>query len=144
MAQRIKGQECTISIVRDGVLEAELTDIQDFNATLMLELLQQGFLGETTDRFDEVFKGSKFDFSMQHHSQDHLIFNKAIVDRARRKTPNIIINVQVTFAFPNGDTPTWSWPDASFGEIGVNIPGRAEFKKSKYQGGCGEPDIDLG
>jgi hypothetical protein len=142
--QRIKGQETVISIVRDGVLEAELTDIQSFNATLMLELIQQGYLGETSDRFDEVFKGSKFDFEMHHHSQDWVTFNKALIDRARRRTPNVVINVQSTFNFPNGDTPTWAWPDAFFGEVGVNLPGRAEYMKTKYQGGCSEPDLTTG
>lgn len=141
MAQRIKSQECTIVIVRNGVVEAELTDIQDFNTSLLLELVQQGYLGETTDRFDEVFKGAKFDFSMHHHSQDHITFNKAIIARARRQAIGMVINVSAVFNFPNGDTPTWTWPDAYFGEIGVNLPGRTEYKKSKYQGGCAEPDM---
>lgn len=144
MAQRIKGQEVSIAIVANGVLQSELTDIQDFNCSLMLELVEQGYLGETTDRFDEVFKGSKFDFTMHHHSQDWVVFNGILVNRARRIATNTVINVQATFSFPNGDTPTWRWPDSFFGEIGVNLPGRAEYMKSKYQGGCSEPDMQEG
>ena len=144
MAQRLKAQEVSIIIVRNSVVEAELTDIQDFNANILLELIQQGYIGETTDRFDEVFKGSKFDFSMHHHSQDWVTFNNALIRRARRLEIGTVINVSAVFAFPNGQTPTWIWPDSFFGEIGVNLPGRAEYMKSKYQGGCGEPDLSEG
>lgn len=144
MGQRLKGQDTTITIVTNGILQANLTDIQDFNCTLLLELVEQGYLGETSDRFDEVFKGSKFDFSMHHHTQDWVTFNGIIVARARRKAPNTVINVQTVFQFPDGTTPVWRWPDSFFGEIGVSIPGRTEYMKSKYQGGCGEPDIETG
>ena len=144
MAQRIKGQEVTILIVSNGILQAELTDVQDFNCSLQLELVEQGYLGETTDRYDEVFKGAKFDMSMHHHSQDWVLFNNVLVARARRLAVNTVINVSAVFSFPNGDTPTWTWPDSYFGEIGVNLPGRAEYMKSKYQGACSEPNLATG
>lgn len=141
MAQRIKGQEVSILVVREGVLEAELTDIQNFNAELKLELLEHGYLGETTDRHDEIFKGAKFDFEMHVHSQDFITFAKAVLDRARRRQPDLVFNIVATFNFPNGQTPTWMFPDAKFGPIPMNVGSRNDYIKVKIDGAVDEPDM---
>lgn len=138
---RLRGQDVTITIVANGVVQNELTDISSFNCTINLELLESAFLGETTSRYDEAYKGSHFDFEMQHHSQDNITFNQAIINRARRITPNTVINVTATMVFPNGDTPTWTWPNSFFGEIPVGTASQKDYMKSKYQGASGEPDF---
>ena len=138
---RIKGQDVTLTIVVNGIVQAELTDILSFNCTIALEMIEAAFLGETTTRYDEYFKGSKFDFEMQHHSQDHITFNQAIINRARRITPNTVINVTAVMVFPNGDPPTWTWPNSFFGEIPVNTGSQKDYVKSKYSGACSEPDF---
>lgn len=143
MAQRIKGQDTTITITTNGVLEAELTDIQSFHVALNIELLEQGYLGETTNRYDEVFKGAHFDFEMHHHSSDYAVFNQKIVDRARRISPNTVINVSSTLFFPNGDIVTTIFPDAKFGTPDQNTPARIEYVKTKYEGACGEPKYQI-
>lgn len=142
MAQRIKGQEVSVLVTMDGELQAEITDIQNFGITLQLELLQQGYLGETSDRYDEVFKGAKFDFEMHTHSQDYWTLVASIIDRARRKTPNLVFNIVATLSYPNGDTPTVTLPDVSWGPSAVNAPARADYVKIKMEGGVGEPDIE--
>jgi hypothetical protein len=139
MAQRIKGQEVTITIVTNGVPQTELTDIQTFHVALNLELTGQGYLGETTDRYDEVFKGAHFDFEMHHHSSDYAVFNQAIVNRARRISPNTVINVSAVLNFPNGDIVTALFPDAFFGTPDQTVPARADYVKTKYDGACSEP-----
>ena len=141
MAQRIRGSECSLNIVRNNALEAEFTDIQNFNVTFQVEMIQQGYVGETTDRYDEVFKGCKLDFEMHCHSSDFLVFTQALEDRARRKTPNIVINAVATLFFANGQTPTVTFMDLYFGEVPINIPGKAEYVKVKLSAGCGETKI---
>lgn len=141
MGQRIKGQEVSIIIVRGGVLESELTDIRNFNVTLMTEIIQQGYLGETTDRFDEVFKGASFDFEMDNHSQDFITFVQAVIDRARRRTPDIVFNISAVLQFPNGQTPTITLPDCFFGPFPLTIGSRTEYAKLKIEGKVSEPDM---
>ncbi len=138
-AQRIKGQEVQIVIVRDGSLEDTLTDIQNFNMEDDIELIQKGYLGEPSDRYDEVFKGTKFDFEIHTHSQDYLAFTQAIRDRAQRKTPDTIFNITAVFSYPNGDTPTRLLPDCHFGPIGDKVGSRGDYKTNKFTGAVGEP-----
>lgn len=139
MAQRVKGQDTTIIIVVNGVPEAELTDIQSFHVAMNLDLLDQGYLGETTNRYDEVFKGAHFDFEMHHHSADYAIFNQKLIDRARRISPNTVINVSTTLVFPNGEVVSTLFPDCSFGTPDQTTSGRTEYVKTKYEGACSEP-----
>jgi hypothetical protein len=144
MAQRIKGQETRLILVTDGHkdgYEEELSDVLNFHVALNSDLLDQGYLSESTDRYDEVFKGAHFDFEMNHHSDDFTAFNQFIVDRARRQNgrTNGTINVSTVLEFDNGDVVTVLFPDAFFGTPDMSFAGRTEYGKTKYEGGCSEP-----
>jgi len=142
-SQRIKGQEVTILIVRDSVLEAELFDIMNFNAEIMLEQIAQGYLGEKTERHDDVYKGTKGDFEMHTHSQDWLTFAAAVKDRAKRNTPDAIFNISAVMFYPNGQTPTMLFPDVKFGALPVNIGSRTDYKKIKIDFVCDDFEISF-
>ena len=142
-AQRIKGQEVQILIVADGELQSTLTDIQNFNIEVELEVISKGYLGEKTERKDYRLKGIKFDGELHIHSQDLLAFVKQIISKAKRITPNVVFNITGIFSFPNGDTPELMLPDVAFGTIPVNIGSQGDYVKSKIQGECGDLDIEL-
>src|SRR5262252_7137116 len=105
-AQRIKGQEATIIITRGGVTEDTLTDIHNFNAEFQGEIKTQGYLGEKTNRNDDVYNGVKLDFEMHSHSQDWLAFMMAIHDRMKRNNPTLVINITADLLYPDLDNPT--------------------------------------
>lgn len=129
--QRIKGQEVSILIVRDGVLEAELTDIQNFNFEPETEIKTQGYLGEKTNRKDEIYNGVKGDMELNLHSQDWFVFMNAVLDRAKRNAPDVQFNISAVLAFPNGQTPTVLFPDVKFGPFPHNTPSRGDYFKVK-------------
>lgn len=133
-AQRIKGQEVAILIVRDSTLEDTLTDIQNFNLELELEIKSQGYLGEKTNRKDDIFNGVKFDMELNIHTQDWFNFQSAIVSRAKRLTPDVQFNITGVFSFPNGDTPTLLIPDCKFGPNPMTISSRGDYVKLKLAG----------
>lgn len=141
MSQRLKGQEVTVIITRDGNLESELTDILSFNITLKSEVLSQGFLGEKFDRYDDIYKGCDFDLEMHTHSQDWIPFCKALLDRQQRKVPNLVFNIVATLNYPSGETPTVTLPDVKFGPVPINIGGRADYAKHKFEGSTSEADL---
>ena len=57
MAQRIKGQEVETLIVVDGAPRDTITDIRSFEFAFQTEIMSEGYLGETTERKDSIFKG---------------------------------------------------------------------------------------
>ena len=133
-SQRIMGESVTVIITKGGVVEAELVDITNFNLEIGIETKQQGFLGEKSDRTDMVYTVTKFDMETQLSNQQYFQFAQAIMDKATRKTPDVVFNITCVLEFPNGETPTVMLPDVAFGAIPVNISGRTDYAKSKIQG----------
>ena len=88
MAQgRILGQNASIILIQDGAPLQEVSCIKSFSFTFELEMKDEGYLGETTNRKDSVFKGVKLDLEM--HSTNGKTFDviQAMIDKARRRTP---------------------------------------------------------
>lgn len=137
-AQRIKGQEVSIIIVRDGQFEDTLTDVRNFNAEIMLEIKSEGYLGEKTNRKDDVYRGVKFDLELHIHTQDLFRFANAILERTKRNTPDVIFNISGVFSFPNGETPTFLISDAKFGPIPIGVPERGDYVSVKLEGEADE------
>lgn len=142
-AQRLKGQEVSVLITRGGVLEDTLVDIQSFTMEVMMEIKGMGYLGEKTNRYDDIFNGVKFDMELHLHTQDFLTFLSAALDRAKRNTPDVIFNIVGVFAFPNGQTPTLILNDVKFGAFPMNVPARGDYVKFKLEGNTSDVDIQL-
>lgn len=127
MAQRIKGQEVEVIAVVNGIPQDNTTDVRNFELSWMTEIIKEGYLGETTDRYDSVFHGihGKLDL----HFENTQVFSiiQTILDKARRRVPGVTINIKATLAFPNGDRVRVIVPNVEFGEVPMNFGGRAEF-----------------
>lgn len=134
--KRIRGQETSLLIVRDGALERSLTNVRNFSFAHMLEIQSQGYLGEKSERKDEIYKGVKGSFELHLHNQEFIPFEQAILDRAARNTPDVIFNVTSVLSFPNGQTPTYVFADIKFGEIPHDFPDRAEYMSMKIDFEC--------
>lgn len=127
MSQRIKGQEVEVLVVVNGVPQENTTDVRNFEFEFMTEILKEGYLGETTDRYDSIFRGirGKFEF----HFENNQIFQiiQSIVAKARRRLPGTRINIKATLQFPNGQRVRVIIPNVEFGALPINFGGRAEY-----------------
>lgn len=142
-AQRIKGQEVEVVITSGGAIQDTLTDIHNFNVEFESEVKSQGYLGEKTNRKDDIYNGTKFDFEMHTHSQDWLRFIITIHDRQKRNTPNVIINIGAVLFYPNGDEPQIFIPDAKFGPQAVSTASRGDYTNKKIQGECDDMSVSF-
>lgn len=127
MAQRIKGQEVELLLVENNVPQTTISDIKSFEMTAQLEILKEGYLGETTDRRDSVYRGYHGKMEVHFETRDILDFARRVIDKARRRTPGSRINCKVTFVFPDGDRVRILLKDLSFGEIPINFASRTDF-----------------
>jgi hypothetical protein len=89
--KRLKGQETQIQVLQDGTLVGAINAVMSFNDTCKLEKKEDGFLGETTNRYDEVFNGYDGGAEMQVSEQGWINFQQAVKARAKRETPNMAI-----------------------------------------------------
>lgn len=125
--QRIKGQEVEVILVVDGTPQANITDVRSFEIAAKLELKEEGYLGEKTNRYDEIFNGIRGRIELHFENQDVFDLMKSVADRAKRRTPGTQINIKATLNFPNGQRPRVIIPDCFFGEIPINFASRSDY-----------------
>lgn len=127
MEQRIKGQEVEIMYVVNGSPKANITDVRSFEFAVQTEVLKEGYLGEKTDRRDEIFRGIRGRTELHYENGEIFDVIKEITDRAKRQKPGTLINVKATLNFPSGERVRALIPDVYFGEIPIGFPGRADY-----------------
>lgn len=132
-AQRLKGQEVSIIITRGGQLEAELVDVKSCEFTPQFEIKEQGYLGEKTNRHDDVYNGVKGSMELHVHSGDVFDFIGAVKDRAQRNAPDLVFNISGIFSFPSGETRTMTIPDAKFGATPISTNDRGDYTAVKFE-----------
>jgi hypothetical protein len=127
MGQRIKGLETEILLIVDGKTQDTITDVRSFELAAKVETKEEGYLGEKTNRFDDIFNGVRG--RAEFHFENGDVFNlmKSIIDRAKRRTPGTQINIKSTLNFPSGEKKRVLVQDAYFGEIPIGVPGRGDY-----------------
>lgn len=139
---RLRGQEVVVTITQDGAELATINNIQSFELEMLMETMSQGYLGGKTELKDDIFKGAKFSFEMHTDTPDYVTLSRAIINRAKRNTPDTVFTISGRFDY-NGQTLTRTIPDAKFGSIPTTVGGRAEYKKVKFQGEVEDLDEDI-
>lgn len=132
-APRIKGQETTIQVISNNVPIQNLVDIRSFESEELLTIITEEYLGETTARYDEIYKGFSFRLEAHIETSQYLLFRQSIVNKARRRVPGIRVNIGVTLQFPTSRVRVLL-KDCHFGGMPLNIPGRAEYVTVQLQG----------
>jgi len=127
MAQRIKGQEVELLLVEDNSPLTSINDVRSFEMAAQLEMLTEGYLGETTDRHDTVYRGYRGRMEVHFENGEILAFMRRLVDKARNRTPGARVNAKVTLAFPGGDRVRVLLRDMQFGEIPLSFGSRADY-----------------
>lgn len=141
MSARIKGQEVSLLFVANGTPLATVTGFKSCEFEFMLDRLQEGYLGETSDRFDDILKGLRISAELHVENQDVFLFLQQVIDRATRRNANVKINLQATLNFPNGDRPKLYANDLFFGAIPLTFGGRADYGTLKIDAACTTPRI---
>lgn len=141
--QRLRGQEAEIRIMRDGVMEASITMFTNMDDTAKFEKKEDGFLGETTNRYDFIFNGYDGKVEFQVHDTDWIKLQNAIKAKAMRKNVNTVINIVRTDYYANGQTAVITYMDLSFGPMPTTIPSRGDFVKVSMDFSCSDRDEQL-
>lgn len=127
MDQRCKGQDVSVMVVVGNEPKLTVRSIRSFEITAQMEIIKEGYLGETTDRRDEVYRGVAGRMELHFESADAVKLIETIRSRARTRGAGAQINIQATLAMPNGDTPVILIPGASFGAIPLGFGSRSDY-----------------
>ena len=135
---RLRGQDVEVRIVANGTLENSITAVATFDETFKLEKKEDGFLGETNNRYDHIFQGIEGKLEFHVNSNDWMLFQNVIKLQAQRKTPNTQINLTRTDYYANGQTSIITYADCKFGPSPTSVAGRGEFVKVSLDFSCSD------
>lgn len=124
---RILGQNIILEVIEGGEPVAAISNVRSAEITSQLEILTEGYLGETTDRKDEVFRGVSGRMDLHFENPDILTFAMRLIDRAAKREPGVRINVKMTLQFPNGQRARILVRNVFFGPIPMGFGGRTEY-----------------
>lgn len=137
MAIRIKGQESSLSFVGPTGDEPGLGNIKSWEAELMLEILQEGYIGETADQFDDIYNGVSGNCELHISSSDYFRFTQRVQDRAQRRTAAAgKFVVKANFDFPDGTRARLNFEDVKFEGLPLTIGSRKDYVKAKVSWKC--------
>lgn len=127
MTTRVKGQEVRVTWTAPGGTVGSLQNVQSFDLELQLEILSEGYLGETTEQKDDIFKGVRG--RMEVHLSDPRFFDFArmMKERSQRRLPGAVFTATGVFEFPDGTRKRALIENAFFGPLPINTAGRDEY-----------------
>jgi hypothetical protein len=140
---RLRGSDAQIRLVLNNVLQRTITAVRDITWTTKRDILRQGFLGESADRHDDIFRGNAVEFTVEPESKEIFVFERALINRSSRRTAqaNVRVDLSVVWQFPNGDRPRITLLDLKFGDTAFSIPGRDQFATGRFQAECDKGQI---
>lgn len=131
----LKGQEVLLSVISpDTGREDELDHIKDMKFEFMLDIIQEQYLGQIADQFDEIFRGVNVEMTFDMADPAVLDFSTKVVNRAQRRNGFAAASqfqVTAAFAFPGGQRSVMLFPDLRFGSIPFDLAGRDKYAEYK-------------
>jgi len=131
---RLKGQECSINVVSTtNGLESAFTDVKSADFQFDRDILSEGYLGQTTEQKDDIFKGVSGNIEFHTQTADVLSLFQRLNEVSKRRLPGESIQIVVTLRFPTGGSRRVVIPKCSFGNIPIGIQSRADFVNFKLE-----------
>lgn len=137
MSQRVKGQETKLVLSGPNGAEEGLFDVRSFEAELDIETLEEGYLGETANRFDDIYNGTSGNAEAHIENRLYLDFIGRVVDRSQRRLPaDTQFNAVSAFAMPNGTRQRLLFQDIFFGPIQMRAASRKDYVIIRWEWKC--------
>lgn len=127
MGTRVKGQEVAVSFVSANGTEESVADVKSCDIQFDRDILSEGYLGQTTEQKDDIFKGvsGKVEFHIRKAGSLDLI--NRMNEKTKKRLPGEQFELVGTFTFPDGEKRRILIPDTKFGSIPLSISSRDDY-----------------
>ena len=135
---RLKGQDMVVAVTHNNN-PVEISKVMSFEYSHQMDTTEQGFLGESSDEKDSVYKGVKGEFKVQVPNANIFHLIDAVVAQVRSRTSGDKFNLTLRRKLPGADSElVTTFSDISFGEIGHSVSGRTEYEEVTLPFSCPE------
>jgi hypothetical protein len=116
-----------VSIVVNGEVQAQLTEVKSSEFMVNFKTLEAGYLGEKANRYDEIYDGYSGKIDLDNSSPAIFDFIESVKARAQRQEPGTVINIKTTLNFPTGEKKRIVMQDAFFDAMGIGFGSRDAY-----------------
>jgi hypothetical protein len=127
MGTRLKGQETAVSFVSANGTEESVADVKSFDIQFDRDILSEGYLGQTTEQKDDIFKGVSGKLEFHVREAEFLDLVQRMNNATKRRLPGEQFEIVSTLTFPDGKRRRILVADAKFGGIPISIPSRDDY-----------------
>ena len=139
MFERITGQDIAVRIIRDGVLQNEITTVKSVNLVFEMARSEEDYIGETSMRYDSKFNGLAVKMELHSENKQGLLLIQAIVLKAQRRAGGAVrIDIACSLIWPSGDKLSLMAKDVAFADLPFGFDSRKDFGKIELDGKCSE------
>jgi hypothetical protein len=125
---RIKGQEVVLGFTNPEGDQDGIDDVLSLELELDIEILEEKYLGKTSNDFDDIFNGISGQCEVHMRTVDYFRFQERIQDRAERRTAAAgVFTATAAFNFPNGTRARLTVEDLFFGPSPIKVGSRSEY-----------------
>lgn len=132
MALRLKGQEVAATFVSSQGIEESVADVKSLDIQFDRDILSEGYLGQTTEQKDDIFKGVSGKIEFHVRNEGFLDLTSRINERSRRRLPGELFQIVATLTFPNGTSRRIVIPNVFFGATPINTSSRDDYVMVSY------------
>lgn len=139
MSQKMRGQEVTLRIALDGVLQdGSMFKVTDFTATPRTDLVEDDYLGEQETDIDIQHHGWDLAFTVDYQDATAMEVCEAILqaEQNQGQHPNITITAIYTFREPGARSKIEVYRNVYLKQAEQSAGGRKEKVKGKFEGKC--------
>jgi hypothetical protein len=125
---RIKGQEVSVNVISTlNGLETSFGDVGSLETNFDRDILDEGYLGQTTNKKDDIFKGVSGTIEFHSRTADTFGLIQRINEKTALRLPGESFQIVASYAFELGGTRRLIIPDVKFGAIPISATGRDEY-----------------
>ena len=132
---RIRGQETNLYVVSNGITQS-FTSIKSFDIEAMLHTLEEKYVGQTTNSYDDIFDGFSGKIEINVDGPAVYTFMNQLILRAQRRVPLFRVNAATTINFPIAGRVRYYFSDLYFDGLPVNTPSRTDYLVSTLTWKC--------
>jgi len=127
MSIRLKGQETQVAFVSANGTEESVADVKSFDIQFDRDILSEGYLGQTTEQKDDIFKGVSGKLEFHVREAEFLDLIQRMNEKTKRRLPGEQFEIVSTLTFPDGQRRRILVSDAKFGAIPISTPSRDDY-----------------
>lgn len=126
---RLRGDDVQFRLTVAGIIQRTFTAVESLEWIIDSDIIEKGYLGEQQNRYDEIYKGTSLNSTLDVESRESFDLMNTIAQRARRRTARDFVQINGIWIanLPDGTRPRVVIPDLKFANPSLNMPSREAY-----------------